>query len=463
MFLSDLTALLAAALVAYVVWPRLVLGQPIEIYTRLIPLMALFPLILGIEGLYPGFGLGAAETIRRLVSGTSLSFIMVAGASFVLKASPEHSRVAFALAWLLSVAMLPLMRFFTLTIVRRLQWWGEPTIVIGSRAQIELTLDLVRDAKSLGYRVVGALCSDRAMESATIAGVTVLGGPELAPAIGASGIRTALAWGGWTGGLASRKGALERKLRVGWLQHQFRHVVLLRGDEGLPVEHVQVRNLGTVFGIEITNELLRRENRIVKRALDLTLGTLFLALAAPVTLLAGLAVKMLSRGPMFFCQEREGLGGRKVRIWKLRTMYADAEKRLEDCLAANPALRREWEAKYKLARDPRVVRLVGRWLRRFSIDELPQLWCVVAGTMSLVGPRPLPDYHLRIFAREFMDLRRSVRPGLTGLWQVTVRSDGALDEHRRYDSYYIRNWSVWLDLYIMAKTIFAVLAARGAC
>jgi lipopolysaccharide/colanic/teichoic acid biosynthesis glycosyltransferase len=149
-------------------------------------------------------------------------------------------------------------------------------------------------------------------------------------------------------------------------------------------------------------------------------------------------------------------------MWKLRTMYIDAERRLEDYLAANPELRSEWESKCKLARDPRVVRGVGRFLRRFSIDELPQLWCVVIGTMSLVGPRPLPDYHLNIFAREFRELRRSVRPGVTGLWQITIRNAGALDEHQRYDSYYIRNWSVWLDIYLLAKTGFAVLSAKGA-
>lgn len=460
---SDAGALLLAALLSYYLWPHLVLGQPMTPYLPLLPLVALFPLIYVAQGLYPGFGLGAAEVVRRLVSGTSLAFVMLAGASFVLKVRPEHSRVAFVLAWLLSLGLLPAVRFMVLTGARRFSWWGQPTVVIGSRAQIELTLDLIHDSKSLGYRVVGVLCSDAISNGELRYSVPVFGGPEAVAAVGKAGIRTALVWGGRSLDGHDGAGAINRSFAIDRLQKQFRHVVMLPANESLPVEHVQVRNLGTTFGIEFSNELLRRENRILKRMLDVVLGLFLLLLTAPVILVCGLLVKLVSRGPIFFTQEREGLGGRKIRIWKLRTMYEDAERRLKDHLEADPELCREWEEKCKLTRDPRVVRGVGAFLRRFSIDELPQLWCVVTGAMSLVGPRPLPDYHLRVFRSEFMELRRGVRPGVTGLWQIMVRSDGRLDDHQRYDAYYIRNWSVWLDFYILARTLFAVFVARGAC
>ena len=459
---SDLAALALSALTAYAVWGFGEIGQPFAIYARLLPVLLLFPLIYAAFGLYPGFGLGAPEIIRRLFSATSLTYILLASATFMVKLPSEYSRLTFGIAWALSLAALPLMRFAMLTAVRKFPWWGEPTVVIGNPSQIELTMDLLRDAKSLGYRVIGVLCSDRAFRGGEIGGVAVLGGNDLAPALASGGVSTAIVWGGARGGYTGRNGTLDRANRIGWLQSQFRHVVILRGDDGLPVEHVQVRNLGTVLGIEFSNELLRSENRFVKRALDLILGTICLVVAAPVILICGTIVKIVSRGPMFYCQEREGLGGAKIKMWKLRTMHVDAERRLSAHLAGNPALRAEWESKLKLARDPRVVKGIGTFLRRFSIDELPQLLCVVGGTMSLVGPRPLPDYHLGIFPREFRELRQTVRPGLTGMWQVTVRNSGGLEEHQRYDSYYVRNWSMWLDFYVMAKTVFAVLAAKGA-
>lgn len=462
MVLSDVAALAVAGFAAYLVWPRAELGQPLVLYAHLAPLLGLFPLIFAASSLYPGFGLGPAEIIRRLVSGTSLGFVILASASFALKIPPAYSRLAFALGWLLSIGMLPLMRFLVLSVARRFPWWGEPVVVIGDRHQIELTLGLISGARSLGYRAVGALCSEPAAIGDRIDGVEVIGGPELSRAVSEAGISTALVWDRWRAPGAG-KASRERPMRIGWLQRQFRHVVILRGEEGLPVEHVQVRNLGTMLGIEFSNELLRPGNRFVKRLMDIVLGSIFLALSAPLIVVSGLAVKLLSRGPMFFRQEREGLDGRVIVLWKLRTMYADAEERLEEHLAKSPELRREWESKYKLTRDPRVVRGVGAFLRRFSIDELPQFLGVVNGTLSLVGPRPLPDYHLKIFSREFMELRRSVRPGVTGLWQVTVRNDGGLDEHQSHDSYYIRNWSVWLDLYILARTFFTVISAKGAC
>lgn len=143
-------------------------------------------------------------------------------------------------------------------------------------------------------------------------------------------------------------------------------------------------------------------------------------------------------------------------------MRRGAEKQLEEDLAANSALREEWNAHLKLKKDPRLLPGIGQFLRRFSIDELPQLWTVLQGGMSLVGPRPFPDYHMAKFSEEFIDLRRRVRPGLTGLWQISIRSGGSITEQESFDSYYIRNWSVWLDVYVLSRTLAAVMSGKGA-
>jgi lipopolysaccharide/colanic/teichoic acid biosynthesis glycosyltransferase len=185
-------------------------------------------------------------------------------------------------------------------------------------------------------------------------------------------------------------------------------------------------------------------------------------LALPWILLGALLVKRASPGQPFYAQDREGLERRPIRVWKIRTMEMDADRRLGAFLAENPDLESEWNASMKLARDPRIIPRIGEWLRRTSIDELPQLWSVVRGEMSLVGPRPFPRYHLDRFPEEFRAFRAKVRPGLTGLWQVVARSDGTLEDQRRLDTYYIRNWSIWLDLHIIARTVMAILSRRGA-
>lgn len=200
----------------------------------------------------------------------------------------------------------------------------------------------------------------------------------------------------------------------------------------------------------------------VKRALDLILAIPLALLSLPVTLAAAITVKLISPGPAFFVQEREGLGSRRIRVWKIRTMVPDAVARLEKLLASDAQARAEWQRYMKLKNDPRVIPYIGRFLRRTSIDELPQLWSVIKGEMSLVGPRVFVNYHLERFPVEFRVIRRQVLPGLTGLWQVTTHSNGDLQAQAEADTYYICNWSIWLDFWILLRTISVVIRGHGA-
>lgn len=446
--LTDAAALLTAAAAAYLLTAGPVQDQPAALYLQLAPLLILFPISYFAAGLYPGFGLGAVETLRRLSNCTTGSFISLAAISFVTGEALLYSRMTFAIAWALALVLVPLFRFSMLPFAVEFSWWKEPSVVVGSVEQAKRTIGSVRHAFSLGYRIVGVLLPPHECSLKAVDGVAVLGGVDSAGNLKKLGITTALVWDGPAAPLLSV------------LEH-FNHVVAIRSDE-FPMEQVRVRNLGGVIGFEFTNETLRRPYQTIKRALDGALAAAGLLLTGPLILACGLAVKLMSPGPMFFTQERGGMGERPIRVVKLRTMHREAERELSDLIASNPEFGRQFYRNAKLDGDPRIVPFIGTWLRRFSIDELPQLWNVLKGDMSLVGPRPFPAYHLAMMAPDFVKLRSSVRPGLTGMWQVMARSDATLSEQQRLDTYYVRNWSPWLDLYLIVRTVFAVLDGRGA-
>jgi lipopolysaccharide/colanic/teichoic acid biosynthesis glycosyltransferase len=240
-----------------------------------------------------------------------------------------------------------------------------------------------------------------------------------------------------------------------------RQVLVVNRLGELPSIGLQVRNAGCFVALELSGRP-RDPSEGLKRAIDLVLALALLLFAAPIIGLLALTIKLADPGPAFYGQWRVGRYGTPIRVLKLRTMYRDAEKRLERVLASDPGLRKHWECYFKLPQDPRILRPVGNLMRRTSLDELPQLWNVIRGDMSLVGPRPFPAYHLDAFDPEFQALRATVPPGLTGLWQISSRSNGDLDVQRAQDCFYIQNRSLWLDLYILIATLPAVIGAQGA-
>ena len=199
-----------------------------------------------------------------------------------------------------------------------------------------------------------------------------------------------------------------------------------------------------------------------KRAFDLAIALPALIVATPVLALASAAIWLVDPGPVFYRQARDGHNGRVLHMLKLRTMYQDADARLQALLRDDPAARAHWQTHFKLPNDPRILPVIGKLLRASSCDELPQLLHVIAGEMSIVGPRPFPDYHLAAMPAAFRAKRGAVAPGITGLWQITARSDADLALQQQLDEHYIDNRSVWLDLWIVLGTFAALLGRKGA-
>jgi Undecaprenyl-phosphate galactose phosphotransferase WbaP len=198
----------------------------------------------------------------------------------------------------------------------------------------------------------------------------------------------------------------------------------------------------------------------IKRFIDLSIVIVGGILILPALLLFALLIKISSPGPVLYGHTRLGRNGKHFKAYKFRSMVVDAEEQLELMLESNPKIREEWEKNHKLKNDPRVTK-IGRFLRRTSFDEFPQLYNILKGEMSLVGPRPVVDKEVEKYGENYNRIF-SVKPGLTGLWQVSGRSDTDYGERVAFDTYYLQSWSVWLDLWILYKTVGVVIRGKGA-
>jgi Undecaprenyl-phosphate galactose phosphotransferase WbaP len=457
--LTDLLCLAGAA--ALSVWVRNVAGgkYALSLYWDLWPLLGLFPLVYIAEGLYsgvavyPGVALGPVEELRRATRATTWVYLTLGMATFLFKGGEVYSRAVFLMGWAWSLLYVPLGRGLVRYLFARRHWWGYPAVVLGAGLTGEMVIKTLQRQPWLGLKPVAVL-DDDLDKHGSLSGVPVVGGMEQAPALARElGIPYAIvAMPGVPG---------ERRLdlfnRYG---HLFPHMLIIPDLVGFSSLWVEAKDIGGILGLEVRQRLLLPWPRFIKRFADLALTGIGGLIALPFVGLIALFIKLDSSGPVFYSQERIGSSGRRFRAWKFRSMVKDSEKVLHEYLERHPELRAEWERDHKLRFDPRVTRM-GRWLRRSSLDELPQLWNVLRGEMSLVGPRPIVEQEIGRYGERFV-LYNKVLPGITGLWQVSGRNTTSYTERVNLDSYYVNNWSVWLDIYILVRTARAVLSGRGA-
>lgn len=240
---------------------------------------------------------------------------------------------------------------------------------------------------------------------------------------------------------------------------KFSHLLMIPDLFGFATLGVPAKNLGGILGVEVRQQLLLPGPRLAKRVMDVALTGAGILFVLPFLLLIALLIKLDSKGPIFYTQKRLGRDGEHFKAYKFRTMHGDGEARLKAILDADPALRAEYEIYHKLRKDPRVTR-IGRILRKFSLDEFPQLWNVVNGDMSLVGPRPYIERELTEMGGQEKIILRAP-PGMTGMWQVSDRNATSFAQRVQIDVYYVRNWSPWLDIHILAKTFGVVVKGSG--
>jgi len=400
--------------------------------------------------LLPGWGLGAPTELKRLTELLVIVFASTAAVLFLTDGGNPVSQTALVasvvLAWPLVLFVRWLMKRFLMT----LGAWGVPTVVYGGGTTGALIVAALRENRDYGYIPVGVFDDTAALQGTSLNGVPVLGTSDRATVTAPVAV---LAMPGL--GRERTMEMLEGPLSA------YRKVVIIPDLFDVGSLCVKACDFSGMLGLEVSRNFQDPVAQAAKRTFDFLAVALSAPVWLPVCLLLALAIWLEDRKNPIFLQERVGLDGRRFRTWKFRTMVPNAEEVLRRHLAENPALRAEWEANYKLKRDPRVTR-VGVLLRKLSLDELPQLVNVLAGDMALVGPRPLPPYHHEQLTGTTQYMRTRVRPGMTGLWQVSGRSEAGNAGMERWDPYYVRNWSVWLDVIILLRTVRVVLLGSGA-
>ncbi len=398
------------------------------------------------------FGVADVGGIARALS---FGFVALILATYLAKL-PGLSRAWSLLALALSIAVVVLTRgliALARSIGHRRGLWLRPTVVVGSNAESADIIRLLRANPEAGLVPVGCLTSSHAERLGLdfcSGDVPVLGSARDILAVleecGAHAV--IIASSAFDHDVVARMIAELRTADV--------DVHISSGLFEVLTSRVLVSEVAGVPLITVKGISLSRGNLLVKRAFDLIVGSVMIIAGLPVWLLIALAIKLSSPGPVLYTQTRVGRGGERFGMYKFRSMYRDADARLAELQVANEAT----GPLFKMRNDPRVTP-VGRWLRKFSLDEFPQLINVIKGEMSLVGPRPPLPHEVEKYSEH--DWRRlEVVPGMTGLWQVSGRSGLTFEEMVRLDLFYIENWSVGLDMSLMLRTIPAVLLARGA-
>ena len=423
----------------------------IEQYFAVAVGILLLPMVYYQLGIYPGYLLGPVERLRRRTLATLAVFGgLVAWDNIVARG--VLSRGVLLATFVFAMVLPPLAESLARKVLTARKRWGIPVVMLGAGPAGRLVARTLLREPGLGLVPVAFLDNRPEAWNSTIENIPVAGPLGLAQDFEGQAQAAIVAMAD----LAKEDaGSLLQELN-------FPRVIVIPHFTGVGSLWVTARDLGGFLGLEVKKNLLMPRNLALKRMMDRAIATPLFLLSIPLMAGAALWIKLISRGPAFYRQTREGIDGRPIAVWKLRTMRVGGEGLLEPWFEEHPEDRLEWARYFKLRRDPRVLPGIGRLLRRTSLDELPQLWSVLKGEMSLVGPRPFPEYHLRQFPQEFRTLRTRVLPGLTGMWQVSARSEGDVEVQEALDTYYIRNWSPWLDLYILARTVAAVSLARGA-
>ncbi|QDT05895.1 UDP-glucose:undecaprenyl-phosphate glucose-1-phosphate transferase [Rubripirellula lacrimiformis] len=407
-------------------------------------LLSLQLALIALHQLYPGAGVSPVYELRGLVRSTVMALLFLSGMNLTFGQLPRSEFAVFAIAAIAISLSLPLARHLAREVLSKTKWWGIRTLLVGKQGECGRICERMLHRRSSGFVMVGYVARHRGQQD--LEDVNCLGTLDDAFAIACRRSVPVAA-------IAS----CEVEESAHRMKFQFPSLVWM-GHSAAAQDSSDV--LGA-FTKRLNMPFLRFVPRLCKRGLDLMIVVPGLLALTPFIAAVAIAIKWQSPGPVIYGSGRVGQHGRRFKMWKFRSMVVNADEVLKQKLASDPIARSEWAQDSKLKNDPRIIPGVGHFLRRWSLDELPQLWNVLVGEMSLVGPRPVLPHEIVRYQNRYYEYTH-MWPGLTGLWQVSGRNETTFETRVFLVHHYASNWSLWLDAWILVKTPLTVLTRRGA-
>ncbi|GHV86367.1 undecaprenyl-phosphate galactose phosphotransferase WbaP [Spirochaetia bacterium] len=417
------------------------------------PYLPVFITIFGFVSLYPGASLAPAEELRRMTVSSLCIHGGINFSRYIEDGDFDPITVAFIISFIVSPIVLLSCRSLMRNFLSASRLGGIPAVIYGGGHTGRAIVDRLLKNKNTGYVPV-LILDDSPTEENQYHGIPIIHnttiGPEIVKRLHIKMAIVAMPE-------LNRK-ALDKLINQS--VSAFRYNVVIPDFFRFTNIWMSVRDFGGILGLATSYRLNMFWNLWIKRLIDLSIVITGGLLVSPILLGIAVLVKISSPGPVLYSHERLGKNGKHFRAYKFRSMVLDADTKLQHLLDTNPKALKEWEESHKLKNDPRITG-IGKFLRRTSIDELPQLINILKGEMSLVGPRPIVDSEVKKYGEYFQKVF-SIKPGLTGLWQVSGRSDTGYTDRVSFDTYYLQSWSVWLDLWIIYKTAGVIFRGSGA-
>ncbi|WP_235862872.1 undecaprenyl-phosphate galactose phosphotransferase WbaP [Vibrio ruber] len=391
------------------------------------------------------------DELRDMLS--TLSFMALVSIAVNAIFSREYSVTIWGTEWALVLVFIPLFRNFAKILLNKVDVWKMPCVIIGDAENAKDVFLAIESEPSTGFEVLAVVQPSGEARVDKVFGISYISKTEFLHNSGA---------------FHKVFIALEKDqsgLREIWIRELYkrgiRDISIVPALRGIPLYGTDISHFFSheVMMLRLKNNLPRKSSRFIKRLFDIVGSATLLVLLAPFFLFIAWRISR-DGGSVTYGHERIGLDGKKFNCLKFRSMVMNSQELLDELLATDPEAKAEWEQWFKLKNDPRITS-IGRFLRETSLDELPQLWNVLKGEMSLVGPRPVIDEELERYGDD-VDYYLCAKPGISGLWQVSGRSDIDYNTRVYLDCWYVKNWSLWNDIVILFKTVNVVLRRDGA-